>query len=203
MKTTAAIQAGGSSRRMGRDKALLPFLGATLIERVIARVAPLVAEVILIANDVETYRRFGLPVYPDQPQGAGPLRGLSSALAHAAYPLVLNVACDMPFLNFRLLQYEIELCAQPGVDVVIPCSPAGMEPLHAVLRRDACRAPVQQALEKGERRLISWLAQVSVRIIETADVEKFDPNLLSFFNINTPEDLLMAEKLASREQPLG
>jgi molybdopterin-guanine dinucleotide biosynthesis protein A len=58
MKTTAAIQAGGSSRRMGRDKALLPFLGATLIERVIARVAPLVAEVILIANDVETYRRF-------------------------------------------------------------------------------------------------------------------------------------------------
>ena len=93
------IQAGGQSRRMGQDKALLPFLGRPLVSRVIDRLASLADEVLVTTNQPEAYAFLGLPLLPDLKPGRGALGGLYTAVASAGSPLVAVVACDMPFVS--------------------------------------------------------------------------------------------------------
>ena len=100
---TVVIQAGGESRRMGQDKALIPFLGDHLIQRVRGRVAPLADELLVTTNQPQGYRFLGLPLFPDLIPGRGALGGLYTALSAASQPLVAVVACDMPFVNAEML----------------------------------------------------------------------------------------------------
>ncbi len=100
---TVVIQAGGESRRMGQDKALLPFLGKPLIQRVIERVASLADELLVTTNRPEAYQFLDLPLFPDVIPGRGALGGLYTALSAASQPLVAVVACDMPFASPALL----------------------------------------------------------------------------------------------------
>ncbi|NPV57461.1 MAG: molybdenum cofactor guanylyltransferase, partial [Anaerolineae bacterium] len=105
---SVAILAGGGSRRMGSDKAFLPFLGATLIERVLQRVRSLGDECFIVAPPDSRYEPLGLPVYPDVIAGMNALGGLYTAMLKAAHPLIVVVACDMPFVNERLLRTQVE-----------------------------------------------------------------------------------------------
>ncbi len=97
------IQAGGQSRRMGQDKALLPFLGQPLIQRGITRLSHLADEVLVTTNHPENYSFVGLPLYPDIIPDRGALSGLYTALHAAHYDTVMVVACDMPFVSPALL----------------------------------------------------------------------------------------------------
>ena len=92
-----AVLAGGQSRRMGRDKALLPLGDQTLIERVIAAARPLACPCFIV-GDPATYAHLGLPVHPDRHPGLGPLGGLHTALGATGAPVLL-LACDLPFLT--------------------------------------------------------------------------------------------------------
>jgi molybdopterin-guanine dinucleotide biosynthesis protein A len=82
------------------------------------------------------------------------------------------------------------------VDVVIPESPNGLEPLHAVYRRDSCLPFVQEAIFQEQHRLIGWFNRANVRIMTLLELAEFDPDKHAFININTPEDLIWAELLA-------
>lgn len=193
---SVAIQAGGESRRMGRDKAFLPFLGETLLERVINRVAPLADELLVTTNHPERYLDFGVPLFQDVLPGRGALGGLLTAHSVAQFPILIVVACDMPFVNPDILTAASDRLHSQKADVVIPQLKQGYEPFHAVYRRETCLPAIQKALDLGERRLISWFPLVNVVPLVEEDLLQYDPSLVAFWNVNTKDDLKRAEKFA-------
>ena len=195
-----ALLSGGNSGRMGQDKALMPFLGRPLILHILERISPIADEVILSTNRPEDYAFLNLPLYPDLQPGHGPLGGLYTTLNAAKYPFVAAVACDMPFASPTLFEYECELLSKAGADVVIPSTPDGLEPLHAVYRRETCLPVIQSALEAGKLKLVGWLPEVSVRIVLPEEAARFDPQGLAFWNLNTPEEFRQAEERARLEE---
>jgi len=199
---TLVIQAGGESRRMGADKALLPFLGQPLILRPINRLASLANEVLVTSNQPENYRFLGLTPIPDILPGMGALGGLYTALNAAGFPYVAVVACDMPFANRDIFALELLLIEETHADAVIPRTENGMEPFHAIYRRETCLPQIQAALEAGMRRVDSWFAHVMIRYLETKEFLTYDPEQLAFLNINAPEELKEAERIATKEFPL-
>lgn len=196
MNTTLAIQAGGESSRMGENKALRPFLGQPLIQRVLLNLSPIFQEVLLTANQPEIYAFLGVRTVPDLQPGNGALGGLLTALHYASNPVVAVVACDMPFASRKLLQYQMALLMSEGMDVAIPSTESGLEPLHCVFRRETCLPAIQKALQNGERRMISWFSDVKVRVLTLEEVTSIEPSGLSFINVNTPEEFARAEELA-------
>ena len=197
---TIAIQAGGESRRMGHDKALMPFLGRPLVQRVIDRLSPIADEVIVTTNNPEAYRFLGLPLFTDLVQGRGALGGLYTALRSANQPLVAVVACDMPFVCADLLGALRDDLIESGKDIAIPRPQGGLEPFHAVYRRQTCLPHIQAALEADKWRADAWFAKVGLRFFDQPELVAFDPDLLCFSNVNTPEELRAAEQLALQQQ---
>jgi molybdopterin-guanine dinucleotide biosynthesis protein A len=193
---TLAIQAGGESRRMGSDKALLPFLGQPLILRVLTRLVRLADEVLVTSNQPENYRFLGLSPYPDLLPGYGALGGLYTALSIASHPYVAVVACDMPFANLALFAFELSILRATGVDAVIPRSGAGMEPFHAIYRCETCLPHLRAALEAGKRRVDAWFSQVNIYYLAPAEMLPYDPDQIAFQNINTLDELRQAEEIA-------
>jgi molybdopterin-guanine dinucleotide biosynthesis protein A len=184
---------------MGQDKALMPFLGRPLIQRILERLANVGEQVILSTNHPADYAFLNLPSYPDIRPDCGSLGGLYTALSASGQPLLAAVACDMPFANPALFKYEQLLLSQSGADVVIPSTPDGLEPLHAVYRRMTCLPVIHSALENGILKMVGWLPEVKVRIVMPDEAARFDPHGLAFWNLNTPEEFTLAEERARLE----
>jgi molybdopterin-guanine dinucleotide biosynthesis protein A len=110
--------------------------------------------------------------------------------------MVAVIACDLPFVNPRLLSACHEILINSGADVVIPRSERGLEPLHAVYRRDTCLPAVEAALKAGKRRVISWHADAEIQILPPEFVSRLDPNGITFWNVNTPAEFRHAEEKA-------
>ncbi len=193
MNLSIAIQAGGESRRMGRDKALIPFLGEPLVQRVCRRLEGLGSELFLTGNQGEALAFLGRPCLRDVVPDRGALGGIVTALHHARSPLVAVVACDMPFASPELLRLASEQLGD--ADVAIFRNGDGLEPLHAVYRRDPCLAEARKALEDNLWRVDSWFPAVRVRILMPEDYAFLDPESRAFINVNTPEDLAKAERM--------
>jgi len=191
---TVAILAGGQSARMGTDKAFVRLRpgGPTIIETVLAGVAGVGEETILITNRPADYAHLGQPMFSDVLPGKGALGGLYTALHSATRPHVLCLACDMPFVVRPLLDYLIGLI--PEGDAIIPRLGGEAEPFRAVYAR-ACLGPMRAALDAGQMRVISFFPDVRVRFVEEAEIDRHDPRRLSFFNVNTPADLDAARQL--------
>jgi molybdopterin-guanine dinucleotide biosynthesis protein A len=192
------IQAGGQSTRMGENKALKPFLGRPLVQRVIERLAPIADELLLTTNQPEEFAFLELPLFTDIKPGRGPLGGLYTALISAKYSSIAVVACDMPFASAPLLVAAASLLSQEGADVVIAETAEGFEPLHAVYRRETCIPAIESAMEADQWRVISWLPQVKVRKLTTDELGRYDPENLAFWNVNTPDEFSKAEQRASK-----
>jgi molybdopterin-guanine dinucleotide biosynthesis protein A len=192
------VQAGGESRRMGQDKALMPFLGRPLITRVLERLSPLADEVLVTTNRPDSFRFLGVTLVPDLKPGRGALGGLHTAIASARFRLVAVVACDMPFASRELLAFQRDVLEAEGADVVIPPSAHGYgyEPLHAVYRRDNCLPPIEAALVADDLKLIAWFPQVKVRTLTQNELSRHDPDHLAFWNLNTPDEFAQAEQRA-------
>lgn len=190
------IQAGGQSARMGENKALKPFLGRPLVQRVMERLAPVADEILLTTNQPEEFVFLNLPLFTDIKPGRGPLGGLYTALVSAKYPSVAVVACDMPFASAPLLVAAAGLLVQDKVDVVIAQAAEGFEPLHAVYRRETCIPAIESAMDADQWRVISWFPQVKLRKLTPDELKRYDPESLAFWNVNTPEEFLKAEQRA-------
>jgi molybdopterin-guanine dinucleotide biosynthesis protein A len=102
----------------------------------------------------------------------------------------------MPFASLEILALELILLQETGADAVIPRSEAGTEPFHAVYRRQTCLPQVHAALQADKRRVDAWFSDVQIRYLETEEMLPYDPDQLAFMNINTPEELQKAEKIA-------
>lgn len=181
---------------MGEDKALKPFLGRPLIQRVIERLSPLADEVIVTTNRLADYAFLNLRLIADLKPGRGALGGLYTAIASAASPLVAVVACDMPFASSVFFEGARRLIVQEGADVVIAKTEEGYEPFHALYRRETCLPAIEAALASDQWKVISWFSQVKVRVLTPDEVKVFDPSGMCFWNLNTPEEFSEAERRA-------
>ncbi len=190
-KITAIVLAGGRSRRLGLDKALLRLGEKTLLRATIDKVATLSDEVIVAGGPFPFH--LDARVVPDVYPGCGPLGGIHAGLTVASNFYSLVVACDMPFLNLELLRYMVELA--PGCDVVIPRWDDKLEPLHAIYSKN-CLEPIERLIRGRDLRIVHFLPEVRVRYVGEEEIERFDPKHLSFFNINTPEDLEQARRMS-------
>jgi len=196
---SVAVQAGGQSSRMGENKALKPFLGRPLIERVVKRVESASDEMLITTNEPGSFDFLGIRQESDVRPGVGPLGGLYTALAMARLATVAVVACDMPFANAPLLVASTGILLKEDVDVVIARSPEGFEPLHAVYRRTTCLPAIESALDSGQLRVISWFPKVRVRHLTQEELDRYDPERVAFLNVNTPEEFARAEAHARGE----
>lgn len=178
---------------MGEDKALIRLGGIPLIERVLTRIDGLADEILITTNRPETLAHLNLRMVGDEVPGAGALHGLKTALSAARGEVVLILSCDTPFVSRELLEHLLDRAHE--ADVIVPKHGDKYEPLQAVYNRPRCLPAVEAALVSGERRMVSFYPQVRVLPIEEHVLSKLDPSGLSFFNVNTAEDLERAEQL--------
>jgi len=199
LAATGVILAGGLSRRLGRDKAVEPIGGQPLIQRVIQRVEQVCQEIAVVVANQD--RAAGLPLEPqhqvvlDRYAGAGSLGGIFSGLDAAINQWTLVVACDMPFLNLSLLRHMLAL--REDADAVVPMIEGRPEPTHALYSK-ACLPFIEPRLIAGDLKISGFYDQVRVRYLPEEEVAALDPEFLSFFNVNTPEDLERALSLAAQ-----
>jgi molybdopterin-guanine dinucleotide biosynthesis protein A len=183
-KITGAILAGGKSRRMGRNKALLELAGKPVIERLVEQFRKTFAEVIVIANDTQ-YGRFCDAVFSDIYYEKGPLAGLHSALTHAANDWVFISACDSPFFNVGLFREMLPL--RDKADAVICETEDGLQPLTALYSR-RCLPHIDNCLQQERLKVASFHDRIRLRVVPSEEIERLDSNARMFWNMNYPED---------------
>ncbi|MBW1645055.1 MAG: molybdenum cofactor guanylyltransferase [Deltaproteobacteria bacterium] len=194
---TGIILAGGRSRRLhGSRKPLLRFGDQTIIERIMAILRATCAEILLSSNESEPYRHLEVEVVPDLIPGSGAFGGLYSGLRRARHPYALVVAGDMPFVTEAVIRCLWR--QRQDFQVVIPRTPDGLQPLHALYHR-SCLPAMAAELAAGHLKISSFFPRVRVRRLAAADFPALAaPHL--FFNINTPADLAAARQLFARQQ---
>jgi len=193
MNVSIVIQAGGQSSRMGEDKGLVELCGKPMIQNIIDRLYSFADELIITTNRPGNYKQFGLQIFEDIYKNYGALAGLHTALSCASNEIVFVIACDLPFVNTSLFKFMKNMFEANPVDLVIPRTENGFEPFYAFYKKDSCLPLVTDAIKSGKRRLISWFEFAKVHPIYEDQLREFDPNLDSFVNINTPEDLEIAQ----------
>ena len=182
----AAVLCGGRALRMGgANKSLIELRGRAILDALLATLRPLFSEILLVANDAEPYRRFGLPVVGDIHQGCGPLGGLHAALRTARASRLFLCACDMPALASEAVGL-VALAAE--ADVVVPVIGGRPEPLHARYAK-RCLPAIERALAERRFKMASFYADVAVIEIPEVELRRIDPDLSFLGNVNTPEDL--------------
>ena len=185
---TALILAGGDSSRMGQDKAGLVLDGKTLLESVTTTMQSVFPKVIVSVRQ----ERAGLnvPQVRDEPEASGPLAGLAAGMKDAATPWLFAVACDMPFIKPALIEY---LAGQRAdCQAVVPLVHGYPQPL-AAFYSTSCLDIVESILNgNGKHSLRALLERLQVRYVSEEQMLAVDPQLRSFFDLDTPQDVAIA-----------
>lgn len=192
LTATGFVVAGGRSQRMGQDKALLAWGGATLLDRALACLRGASDDVRILCGPEPRYADRGAALVPDALPGSGPLVGVASGLRRLERPLGLFLAVDLPRVTAELLRHLLALAAD--ADAVVPFSEAGAEPLCAAYGR-GCLAPIQAAIARGELKMTSFWPDVRVRRVLPEELRRFGDPAVLFANINAPEDYERAKEL--------
>jgi molybdopterin-guanine dinucleotide biosynthesis protein A len=183
---TGVLLAGGKSSRFGSNKALTKLAGRAMIEHPAKILTELFKNRLLITNSPAEYTFLGWPVVGDIYPDSGPLAGIHAALKSVTSPLIFVAGCDMPFLNKTLISYLCSLVE--GYDVVIPRTAKSLEPLHAIYRRSIVKV-IEKSLARGNRKIHQVFSELKTREVSEAEMLAVTGDLISFRNINTPEDL--------------
>ena len=183
------VLAGGQSTRMGADKAFLQLNGHTLLERALQTVSA-VASAVWILGGREKFGGFG-NVIEDEFPDHGPLGGIHAALRASHADLNLILAVDMPFVDARFLEYLVQRAGAKAAVVTIPRVAGRWQPLCAVYRREFAEV-AEPALRAGKNKIDPLFGQVSLQVIEEAEITEHGFALEMFRNVNTPEELSAA-----------
>jgi molybdopterin-guanine dinucleotide biosynthesis protein A len=200
---SAVILAGGAGSRLGTEKSFLKFGGRPLICWTVEKLQRAADEVIVVARNANQAAILRTVIQAqdvvftcDSVSGFGPVAGLESGMRCAKGSLVFATGCDLPFLNVLVIEKLFELAKVEGYDAAVPVRQNGMmEPLHAVYDREKMLRACENAIKRGERRIQAPLRELRVNRIPVDLFRSIDPQLLTFFNINTPEDLEEARSL--------
>jgi molybdopterin-guanine dinucleotide biosynthesis protein A len=200
LEITAVILVGGKSTRLGQDKVFVEIGGRPLIQRVVGRLESIAAHFVLVAAEpvADPMARYGVPAlvvadrYPDK----GSLGGLFTGLAAAPTEWSLVMATDMPFINPALIEHMTGLVE--GYDLVLPVAGGQPQPTHALYSK-RCLAPIERRVLADQLKMIGFHEEIRVRRVEEPELRQWDPDLLSFFNLNRPADLELARRMAAAE----
>ncbi len=192
LPSSAVILAGGKSSRMGQPKALLPFDGEPLIAHTVRTLSRLFSDLVVVAAPEQQLPTLQVTMVHDDVAYQGPVGGILYGLRAARSELCFVTSCDAPFLNLDLIAF---LVAQMNDhDVVVPHWQERLQPLHAVYRRGVVPL-LQEQLARGELRPIFLYKKVRTREVSPEEIRRFDPEGLSFRNLNSPEDYQAALEL--------
>jgi molybdopterin-guanine dinucleotide biosynthesis protein A len=188
------ILAGGLNTRFsGKQKAFLTVGGERIVDRHYRIFRETFDEIILVTNDPVKYLDWDLNIVTDLFPVRSSLTGIHAGLFHSRAPYAFFAACDIPFLKKDVVK-AVVAAITPGIDAVIPETAAGREPLCAAYST-GCLPTVTRHLAKNRLKIQLFLNKMRVKTIPEKRLRRLDPQLLSFFNINSPEDLIRAEAL--------
>ena len=202
---SVVIQCGGESKRMKASKALVSFHGRPLIEHLVARLAPLAADLVITTNEPDKLnylqvRYPGLRLVTDKYQKRGSLPGFITALEAARYSMVAVIACDLVNLSTELIEYEAELLKSSQqtdlfipYDAVVPMGTLGYEPFCGVYHQERCLDVAIASWNRKKVRVKHMLESLNVRIVDADDATLCPPGC--FLNVNTPDELRAAQGL--------
>lgn len=207
MSRSALILAGGRGSRLGfREKALIEVKGRPLIAFVIERLEKSVDEIIISVRD-EAQREHLRTIFPnlsyacDKYENKGPLAGILSGLSICKYEYCFIAACDMPFINENTVDFLFDNCRDH--DAAIPCwSDGSLEPLHAVYNCISMMSETKKSLENNETTILASISRLNVNYVPVEDIRKMDPDLVTFMNINTCEDIKNVDPERGKEADL-
>ncbi len=195
---TGVILAGGRNKRLpGIKKSFHEIRGKKIMEIIHGLFSSLFDEVIIVANDPGAFAEWDGTIVSDIYSCGCPLAGIHAGLFYASTSNVFVSASDTPFLERRLAEYILSR-TEPGIDVVIPETDAGLEPLCAVYSKQ-CLPQIERNLENNIFMIKKFFKERRVLKIPMDKIQEIDPGIDSFFNINTPEDLARARTMAVKQ----
>ena len=184
----ALILCGGRSTRMGTDKGALPFGDASMLERVVRMVRPIVDQVIVVARQGQQAPA-GVTVVHDPVEDQGPLAGLAAGLAASTSDLNIVVACDMPLIKPAVLQRLVSMLGNHDACVAVV---GGHASALCGVYRSRVAGDAQALLDSGERRVMRLLDRIKTKRVDAALLRDIDPDLDTFLSCDTPEAYRLA-----------
>lgn len=195
---TGVILAGGLSKRLGgRNKALIQIGGETILHRLYRIFQNLFDEIIIVSNQPLSVLEFDCLIATDLFPIRASLTGIHTGLFYASNDHVFVCACDTPFLKQALVKLIIE-ATHPANGVTMPDTSAGMEPLCAVYAKQSLPL-VEQHVARDQMKIQRVFGKKRIRPISEKKLRQVDPELISFFNINRPEDLEQARRIGGEK----
>jgi len=196
-KFTGVILAGGeNSRFSGKNKALVSIGGKRILDRIYEVFTILFDKIILVTNDPLQYMEWDFDIVTDIFPVRSSLTGIHTGLFYITTPYAFFVACDIPFIKKELIGILLDN-VEPGIDIVIPETSKGVEPLCSVYSK-RCFKPIEEQLEKKSLKIQRVFQKVRVKKISEDILRTIDPDLVSFSNINTPDDLARAKQATTK-----
>lgn len=184
MDTCGVILSGGKSRRMGTNKSLLKIGNQTVINRIFFELMKVTNCLSIVTHQPQLYNDLPARFVTDRYQESGPLAGIEAALYYNKADVFIITACDMPFIQYPILQYMIDNLED--YDGVVPVYQTYMHPLAAVYKKSVLEE-VQKQLDKGERKVTGFFEEMNIRFIHDFHGFPCDQVERHFFNMNTPE----------------
>ena len=193
---TGVILAGGkNSRFSGKNKALICIGKKRILDRIYEVFTILFDKIILVTNDPVQYMEWDFDIVTDIFPIRSSLTGIHTGLFYITTPYAFFAACDIPFIKKELIEILLD-SVEPGIDIVIPETSKGVEPLCSVYSK-RCLNPIEEQLEKKSLKIQRMFQKVRVKKIPEDILRNVDPDLVSLSNINTPDDLARAEQAST------
>lgn len=193
---TGVILAGGQNSRFdGKNKALIRINGKRILDCIYEVFGILFDKIILVTNDPLQYMEWDFAIVTDIFPIRSSLTGIHSGLFHVTTPYAFFVACDVPFLKKELVETLLNN-VEPDIDIVIPETYKGLEPLCCIYSK-RCLKPIEGQIEKKAFKIQQFFQKVRVKKISENILRTVDPDLFSFFNINTPKDLDRVKQIST------
>jgi molybdopterin-guanine dinucleotide biosynthesis protein A len=195
---TGIILAGGKGSRINKNKALIMLPdGKTLLHKCVRSLSAVLAKIVIVTNQKELYLDYDARVVEDLVKNKGPLGGIYTGLSCSTTHCNFVIGCDMPFPQPSLIELLLQDC--DDYDVAIPETVGEVEPLFAVYSKN-CLPVISDHLQKDDLKIRKIFEKLKVQIIREEKIQEVDPQHLSFFNINTNEDLKKAQAMLKRNK---
>jgi molybdopterin-guanine dinucleotide biosynthesis protein A len=183
---TGIILSGGENSRIGVNKAFVVMDGERLIDRTLKIFKGLFHEVIVVTNAPLDYLDLDVTIVTDIYPGKKALGGIYTGLFFASCPHAFVAACDMPYLNPRFIAWMMQQA--PAYDLIVPQSPDGLEPLHAIYAK-SCLPHMKRRIMQDRLKITGFYKAMKFLTIPDSVQKTFDPDMRMFINVNTREDL--------------
>ena len=177
----------------GQNKAFLEVGGRTILERQLDTLQPIFEEILFVTREPQSYLDVPVKVVKDLYEDRSSLTGVHAGLVNAKADYAFVTPCDAPFLQSSVIQLLMD-AIEPQLDVIVPLMDGFYQPLCAIYSK-RCVPVIEEQLDNGDYRIYNFFPRIKVKTLSTEQINAVDPQLLSFFNINTPSALLACQEL--------